>query len=305
LAHAQANPPSRRRLPVQLQLGACLEPEREAILRAVRVELGDDPADDDDASAIAVRVECAADGPDTGVILEVRRPSGARRYHYALDWRAQPPDARPRLVGLAVAEAVDASQIELIAVPEPQPALARSPPVLPASREIAEWTVALVGQERMFSANGGLDLTGIGLTPARRLSSHLSVAADVVVEGATLLTQSGTIGARSVSSAPRIVYRTGGRLYGELGLGARVGAVRMRGESLSGSPLVGASQLRLWLGPAASAGVGVELSTRLTLSAHVELGFVAAGATARDLGAPVAVVGGAWTSLGLAAAIAL
>jgi len=290
---------------VRLDLAACLADDRDAILRAVRVELGDVLAADD-AGAVAVGVDCAATGIEAGVVIEVRPPDSSRRYRYALDWRTQPLDARPRLVGLAVAEAVDASRIELTAVPEPQPA-----PLPPAgaapgrARAASDWTVALVGDRRVFSGQGGVDLLGAGLAPALRLSSHLRLAIDVLAEGATVLTASGAVSVLSISSAPRVALHAGGRLHGELGVGARIGVVRMHGEALPGSRLVGQSVVRPWLGPMATAALGAELTPALSLSASLELGVVASGATARDLGDPVATVGGAWTSLGLTAALAL
>jgi len=78
-AHAEDRPP------VRLELGACLDGDRDAIQHAVRVEVGDDAADD--ARAVVVRVDCAASGLEAGVVLEVVPPDGARRYRYALDWR--------------------------------------------------------------------------------------------------------------------------------------------------------------------------------------------------------------------------
>jgi hypothetical protein len=137
----------------------------------VRVELGDAPAEGD-ARAVTVRIECAADGLDAGVVLEVRPPDSPRRYRYALDWRAQPPDARPRLIGLAVAEAVDASRIELTAVPEPSPPgrpIEARPSAIPS-----DWSVALVGARRAFSGRNGVDLLGVGLVTVRRLSQRPS-----------------------------------------------------------------------------------------------------------------------------------
>jgi hypothetical protein len=85
----------------------------------------------------------------------------------------------------------------------------------------------------------------------------------------------------------------------------RPAIVRMRGEALSGSLLVGDSVVRAWFGPAAMAAVGVDLSPGFEVSARLELGVVAAGATARDLGDLVATLDGVWTAFGLAAAIAL
>jgi hypothetical protein len=291
------------RPPVELELAACLEDSRDAIERAVRVELGDATAEAG-PRAVSVRVECATDGLDAGVVLEVRPPGSPRRYRYALDWRAQPPDARPRLIGLAVTEAVDASRIELTAVPEPPPP---GRPIEGASRAAvsSDWQVALAGVRRSFSGHAGVDLLGAGVAPARRLSAHLAVEADLAAEAATVLTSSGTVAVVSVSSAPRVVVRTAGRLRGELGVGARVGVVRMHGEALPGGPLTGGSLVRLWLGPAVDLAVGLDLTSRVSLRAGVELGVVATGPTARDLGQPVAAIAGAWTSLGLAAVIEL
>jgi hypothetical protein len=44
---------------------------------------------------------------------------------------------------------------------------------------------------------------------------------------------------------------------------------------------------------------------RLSLRASAELGIVATGTTARDLGEPVAAIAGAWTSLAVGAVLEL
>lgn len=306
-ARASADPPAHDRPPVRLELDGCLDADRDDIERAARVELGE-PASATDAAAIAVAVACAAEGFDAGVVVDVRPPGSSRRYRYALDLRAQPLNARARLIALAVAEAVDASRIELTAVPEPPPAPpgAHAPITAPApARAASDWTIALVADRRSFSTPAGVDLLGVGLAPSRRVSDHLYVAADLLAEADTVLTPSGAVSARSVSSALRIVYRAGGRIHGELGLGGRAGLIHMRGDALPGAGLVGTSFMRIWLGPAASFALGAELTPRIAVAATVELGLVASGATARDLGDPVAAVEGAWSAFGLAAAIAL
>ncbi|MEO7735664.1 MAG: hypothetical protein ABIY55_32215 [Kofleriaceae bacterium] len=290
------------RPPVRLELGACLDGTHDAIQHAVRVEVGDDAASD--TRAVAVRVDCAAEGLDAGVVLEVRPPDGARRYRYALDWRAQPVDARPRLIGLAVAEAVDASRIELTAVAEPVEVAASPRPPLVAVAA-SPWSFAIALGQRAFSAGAGVDLVGVGFQPVRRLTPELRIAADLVVEGATVLTTSGAIAVRSLSTAPRLVYRLGGAVHGELGLGARLGVVSLAGEALPRSQLVGHRLVRAWLGPLATLAIGTDLTPRLAVAASFELGLVATGATARDLGEPVAVLEGAWTSFALSATIAL
>jgi len=309
---AHAGDLTQPRPPVRLELAGCLADAHDAIERAVRVEVGE-PPDASDASAIAVAVavavDCVAGGIDAGVVVEVRPPGNPRRYRYALDWRAQPADARPRLIGLAVAEAVDASRIELVAVPEPPivlgPSTGRGIDLTTAGPAAADWRIAAIGVRRVFSAEAGVDLLGVGLMPTRRLSSRLVVSADLLAETATVITASGAVTVFSVSSAPRIAVRIGGRLHGELGAAARVGVVRMRGEAVPGNHLAGTSQVRPWFGPAADIAVGVDLMPRLSLRASAELGVVAIGATARDFGVPVAALTGTWTSLGVAAAVEL
>lgn len=85
----------------------------------------------------------------------------------------------------------------------------------------------------------------------------------------------------------------------------RVGVVRMAGESIPGAELVAGRLVRAWFGPAATAEVGFALTPSASLDASVELGVVSSGAKARDLGQPVAVVGGPWTSLRVGVTIAL
>jgi hypothetical protein len=297
-----ADEPHRRRPPVRLELEACLDAYRDAIRHAVRVEIGETAADD--TAAVTVRVACALDGLDAGVVLDVYLPHSPRRYRYALDWRAQPLDARPRLLGLAVAEAVDASRIELTAVPEPLPSAAPGA-ILASPPRVASWSVALVGHRRAFSAPAGVDMLGAGLVPTRRLSQHLRLVGDVLVEGTTVLSISGAVTIRSVSSATRIAVRAGRRFHTELGVGARIGVVHMRGESRSNAQFRASRFTRVWLGPSAHAAVGVDLTSLIAVRACVELGMVTTGTTARDVGEPVASVDGTWTSFGLAAVIAL
>ena len=312
-SRAHADEHGRLRPPVQLELAACLDAERDAIQRAVRVELGDDAPGADPANAARVRIECAATGLETGVILDVRPPDSPRHYRYALDWHAQPRDARPRLVGLAVAEAVDASGIELTAVPAPAPPPPpRSVPAPPEPAVVASpWTLTALGSRRSFMAHAGVALVGGGLMPSRRLSSHLRVAFDLVAEGGTVLVSSGTINALSLSSAPHLIYRVerrgplGADAHAELGIGARIGVVSLRGQTLGSGELVADRVVRAWFGPAATAAIGLALTPRVALDACLELGIVASGATARDLGQPAVVVDGTWTSLGIAAVISL
>lgn len=285
---------------MRLEIGDCLVGDRDAIEHAIEVELGAAalaPA----ATAVTVAIDCAPSGV---IVLEVRPPDVARRYRYALDWRSQPDDARPRLLGLAVAEALAASRIELVPIPEPaRPAPAPSAAVVPDAG--ARWALAITGQRRGFSARGGVDLYGAGIRLELRLTSHLSVVADALVEEATSLTSSGAVHTTSVSSAPAVLARAGDRVFGELGLGVRAGIASLRGEAPPDSAVVSAREVRPWFGPAAALAIGVRLAPGVTISARCELGWVVTGVTARDFDVPVAVIGRGWAAGQLVAAIAL
>jgi hypothetical protein len=296
------------RPPVRLEIGACVDGERDAIQRAVRLEIGDDAPAADDARTVAVRVDCAADGFDAGVVIEVLQPDNPRHYRYALDWHAQPPDARPRLLGLAVAEAVDASRVELIAVPEPTPPRPVVDPALQHPPVTASaWTLSVLGGQRSFLAHGGFGLLGLGLMPSRRLSRYVRIAVDAMAETAAVVVPSGTIQVISLSSAPQVHYGldVSDWLRASVGAGVRLGVVRMAAEAMPGALLVGKRLVRPWFGPIATVGVGFHPTPTISLEASLELGAVGAGVTARDLGQPAAAIDGAWTSFRLAATIAL
>lgn len=303
------------RAAVRVELGACLDADREAFQHAAQVELSNEPPA---VGPVEVRIACDPAGLEAGVVLEVRRPDSARRYRYALDWHAQPLDARPRLLGLAVAEAVDASRIELTALPEPAPRAAAPGPrdAAPAPREDSAWNLAIVGSRRVFAGPAGVQLVGGGLRPSRRLSPHLRVAIDLLVEqdrAGVFVAQvagvdnghSGTIDVLSASAAPRLVLHAGGRLHGELGVAARAGVVRMQGETPASTGVVGNQLVRPWLGPAATAAVGFDLTPQVELGAGLELGATVVGTTPRALGEPAAVMEGRWLSLELVARVAL
>ncbi|HEV7558595.1 MAG TPA: hypothetical protein VGO00_24160, partial [Kofleriaceae bacterium] len=188
----------RARPPVDLVLADCLDDVRGAFEQAARVELGDRSPG---ADQVAVRVDCASDGIDAGVVIEVRPTGGTRRYRYALDWHSQPLDLRPRLVGLAIAEAVDASQIELTAVAEPAPAVERVAAAAPVPVvRLSGWTIGLVGSWRSFGDHAGVAMFGGGLAVSRVMLPRLRVAIDAIAESQTRLVSSGAIDVMSVSS---------------------------------------------------------------------------------------------------------
>jgi hypothetical protein len=301
-SNARADDVVRTRPAVRVDLAPCLDAQREAIEQAVRVELGDRAAGGD---AVVVRVDCASGGAGDGIVVEVQPPTGGRHYRYALDWRAQPADMQPRLVGLAVVEAVEASQLELVAVAEPAPA---APVVTPAIPQLP-WAIGFVGGLRSFGRHAGVTMLGGGIEVSRAWSRQvprLRLAIDVVGEGDTVLVSSGAIDAVSVSSAPRAVYRFGDRIHADVGVGVRIGVARMRGETFAGDgPLVGNSFLRPWFGPVASAALGLMLDSRITIDAGLEVGIAAYGATAHELSEPAAVIDGRWIALGIATTIEL
>lgn len=290
---------------VRIDLGACFDDDRDAMQRTLGGELGDD-APGDDPSTVDVLVDCMAGGRDTGVIVEVHWPGRLRSYVYALDWHVQPVSARPRLIVLAIAAALDASWIGLAAIPPPGDRdRDRDRDRSAAAVRTPTWALALIGSQRSFVTNAGITLGGGGVMPSRRLSPHVLVAMDLIAEGANVALPSGAVDVFSVSSSPRVAIRVGDRLHAAFGFGARLGMVRMRGSALVQYDLAPDQPFRFWLGPTATTALGFDLTPGVSLDAGFELGVVEYGATIHDMGVPAAVVGGSWTSFGLSAAIAL
>jgi hypothetical protein len=290
------------RPPVRLLLSTCLPLDAEAVRRAVRVELATLAADDD-TTATSVSVDCTA----TGVLLTIQAPGAERRYRYALDWSTQDPEARPRLLALAVAEAVDASRIELTALPALESAAA---PAATAAASVPPphpgYAFALEGGVRNFSADHGASLRGAGVALSTRRTPYLGASVDLLLEGGSAVTTSGVIEATTLSTSVRGTAQvSSGDWFGEVGAGARVGIVRLRGETLTSGPFSAGATTRVWLGPAAEVAFGVRLASSLRVSLGAEVGFAALGATARDLGDPALALASAWTSLWLAASIDL
>ncbi|MCW5806316.1 MAG: hypothetical protein KIT31_28380, partial [Deltaproteobacteria bacterium] len=286
---------------VRLELAPCAAVLGEAIERAVRVELGaeDGGASDGAVGAVVavvtVRIDCVAGGLDAGVSLDVRWPDRPNPYRYALDWRSQPPDARSRLVGLAVAEAVDASRIELTAVPPPAPA--RRP-------RGATWALGIARTQRSFDADRGVEVVGAGVSVARR-ARRLHLACDLVLENTNLFVSSGHLDIETVSVAPRAGIGFGARAHVELGVAARLGVARMASQVIANGYAHGTRATRMWGGPAATAGIGVAIAPRFSVDLQVEAGRAVIGFAARDFNGPAARLDGWWTSLGLAAVVAL
>ena len=284
---------------VRIDLGACFDDDRDAMRRALGSELGDD-APADDPSTVDVLIDCMAGGRDTGVIVEVHWPGRLRSYVYALDWHVQPVSARPRLIALAIAAALDASWIGLAAIPPPAERDQGADPV-PAPT----WALALIGSQRSFVTNAGVTLGGGGVMPSRRLSAHVLVAMDLIAEGANLALPSGAVDVFSVSSSPRVAIRVGDRLHAAFGFGARLGMVRLRGSGLGQDEASPDQPYRFWLGPTATTALGFDLTPGVSLDAGFEIGVVEYGTAVHDMGVPAVVLGGSWTSFGLSAAIAL
>lgn len=296
---ARADEPRRILPPVRYEFAACLGRDFDPMLHALR----DVASPSQDIRTIDVVVDCVADGLDSGVVIEIRRPDRRRSYLYALDWHVQPRESRPHLLELAIAEALAASRLGLVAVAAPPVGADPTEPPPPGTGP--DWAVALIGTQRSFVVSGGIALGGGGVMPSRRVSRHLRFGLDVVTEGASIVLSKGPVEVLTVSSGPRITYRFGGRLHADLGFGLRFGVVRMRGPGFAESDLAAKDLVRVWAGPTTPVTFGVDLTPGVSLDAGFELGVVEGGANARDMGLPVVVMGGAWTSFSIAAAIAL
>src|SRR5262249_55899680 len=137
------------------------------------------------------------------------------------------------------------------------------------------------------------------------LGPHAQLREDLAFEHAGLFVSSGEIDVESVSTAPHIALRFGGRVYASAGVGVRLGLVRMNGTTFMASQLRRDRLLRGWAGPVTHSVAGIALTSRISVEAEVEVGTAMLGVTGRDLEKPAAVMNGTWMSLGVAAAVAL
>jgi hypothetical protein len=237
-------------------------------LRATLVNAPPDPS--------VTRVTAVCQGASAA--LEVRDPMTGKSLQRTVALTETAPNARARLLALAVAELVAASWSELENNPQP-----RAPPAEPlapyAAREAARAAVAgrsveLAAVVDLHFLASGDGLAGGGARAAFWLSPIAFVRVDVLANYAELGRTTGSVAVvmPSASVAIGVAGWLGARLRPAASAGIRSGYVWMNGVA-SSTAAMGSRQQGAWIGP--------ELSVQLTAwpraRVHPVLG-VAAGA---------------------------
>jgi hypothetical protein len=235
-------------------------------LRATLVNAASDPS--------ITRVTAACQGASAA--LEVRDPTTGKSLQRTVALTATAPNARARLLALAVAELVAASWSELESNPQP-----RAPPAEPlapqAAREAARAAVAgrsveLAAVVDLHLLASGDGLVGGGARAAFWLSPVVFLRVDVLANYAELGRTAGSVAVvmPSASFAIGAAGWLGARLRPAVSAGIRSGYVWMNGVA-AGTAATGSRQQGPWIGPEISLQITAWPSARF----HPVLGVTA------------------------------
>jgi hypothetical protein len=300
--------------PVELEFDPCIAEDRDVVRKVVAVELGARALPATGAIARA-RIDCdggatriSVDDPVTGKTL-VRRIQLGRRS----------PAIRARVLGLAVAELVVASWVELEvnAKPAGVPVDAVAPP---GDREAVTTLMRALGRRerrpplRRFTLSAlagarrypaGASLVAAGTDLEYRVRERLAVAIDLAGERGEDDTELGRIETFALSLGPRVErVATIDRLEMALGVGLRAGMAHLSATPMD-EQVTAQSFTRPWAGGFLSARARALATDRWRLSIAIEGGFVAVGVAGRVEEQEVAQIKGPWIALWAGGAIGL
>jgi hypothetical protein len=288
-------------------VAAELGPEVHVGLHATESASGNSPAEvrqiRSDAADVVVTCERNL------VRMEVLDSVTGKRLVRHLDLRRYAASARPRLLGVSVAELVAASWVELAAHQQApvRPVEARGSE---RSRDMAvrvaedtllpppTWDVEpSIGGRRLDQ--GRLTVLGGALALNRSQRGWLAYGGDLTLEGGSRAVALGRVGVTVGSLGASVRLRQELTILRfEAGLGARLGFVRFQGTPDDrGVNAVGESAVLPWGGPLALVRVAVAPVRRLTLTGSFEAGLATLAAEARVAGAAAVVLDREWLGL--------
>ena len=246
-----ASAASAERPRVSIRVVGCEQPLAREVQRIASVELRATLVDGaPDQSVTQVIATCI--GPDA--TLAVRDPTTGKSLERMVSLGEAAPNARARLLALAVAELVAASWSELETNPQP-----KAPPATPLApylaREAARSAVAARALEAaavfdLHVLGGGDLLFGGGARVAVWLSPRIFLRFDALADYAVLDRPSGTVAVimPSVSAAVGLARRRDVSLRPAISVGLRAGYVWMNGIATAAT-VTGSHQQGVWLGP--------------------------------------------------------
>lgn len=295
--------------PLRLELDSCPGIDRATVDRVVTMELEAAPADERQEGALTTaRAQCEGGRAQ----LTIEDPVTGKSMTRALDLADQPRGLRSRLLGLAIAELVLASWIELRLSPGPPPSWpeAAAPPearrtaafiaerrllVASPARTPVAWELVAGPAVRRFSS--GLFTWGLAAGVRHWLDRHPLAGVGLELDGSygeASVPALASASALGVSAAPCLLMRGAfGPVTAGAGAGWRVGLAHLSAE-LTSTLRSGRSAWRAWTGPFLEADLSVPLSRALFLRAGVESGYVLVPARGRVDSASVLELDGAW-----------
>lgn len=292
--------------PVKLRLNPCTETDAPNVSRLLGIELGAlagaHPIPDVE---IVVEVACR----DELTVVRVFDPVTDKTLERVLRLRRAAPQARSRLLALAIVELLVASWAELAAAPQatPAPTAATTPAREAAQAIAAERLQAPSARVSMLLEGGGTNFfTPVGLTGGGGLRvivdlpGRLGAAVGLRMDRAVATRDLGSVTFESLSLAPVALARAAlGPITARGGVGARVGLGRMTGDARDPERTTVGSFSAAWAGPMVTSGLGARFWRRLTVELAIEAGYVALPLGARVAHVRDVTVEGPWLGAAL------
>lgn len=305
--------------PIQLELQECVPVPELEVRQVVAIELGALLVEGTAPSAGVTRVEVLC--VDAQIWLQVDDPLTGKSLLRRIDFLSVDPRARARLLGLAIAELVNASWTELLLYPQPA-APAGAPEVPPDVRRAA---LSVVERASGLSARPPEDgrgprlvgiamvtgvlknrvlLAGGGLRLAWSHGRHLGWSSDLVAQHAQVTTPLGDVAIDTVHTGAALLFDwRWSRIALHLGGGLRGGVALLRGQPLTASAARGGTVLGPFGGPTGAVGASLKLRRRLVIEVLIEGGYAAFFVLGRVSGSPAVGIEGPF--LGMQAGLGL
>lgn len=277
---------------VKLTIDECVAVPPAEVKKIVAVELGALLVDDSEPAADArdttiVAVSCTG----KTIALRVEDPITGKSLERTVDLSAEAPKARPRLVALAIVELVSASWTELEANPKPKVPAATAT-ASPAAKDAAKDSVrahylvpiepssslrivGIAGRRLFFPRTGPTTSLGLRLGDDRGSRGFLGWIADVQAEHASVPVALGSVAVDAVSASfAGVALHRLSTVTLRLGIGLRLGATRITGESADNARIEGSSVAGFFGGPIGVASVSFQPIGALVIEAAAEGGYV-------------------------------
>jgi hypothetical protein len=295
-----------------LEIRSCPTVPEQSVRRILGIEIGDLLLGESDSLSVAhdrLTIRCV----DHFARIDAAGPSATTPFEQVMDLEAFPEDAVARALALAGLELLSSlnSTVRARLKPPPPPPSA-SPPAAPSTPApppktveeppptVRDTRVGLAGSWRTFVGDQGASLWGGRLEASTTLGDLWLVTGDIDGTGARIhVTGLGDVDAFSFSSALTFGARLKkGAWGGSLGVGGRLGLIRLTGKSANPSAVSAFSAQHPWGGPVAMARASARFGRfSLMLSAEAGYSFLASEGLAGNRTA--VFVGGPWIGIGL------